>query len=105
MIQLFAYTEAVDVSHAFIGYHSEQPSVLIDGSFVQLARLNDWISTVTTCLNQGYKVGYQRQKTFANTFATRLLLAKNQLFGRVQAFVQKREPDDLELPKTLSSAV
>lgn len=69
---------------------------------MQLARLDYWVATVVTYLDQRKTRAGQRPEMYTETFRKGMSEVANQLIGQACSFVQIVEPEELELSSIIT---
>lgn len=95
-LQRFGLDVALNAYYTFLNYapFSEEGN-RVEGSIVQVARLDAWIATVATCLIERERRGYHRQKIYADTYKSRETAAIRQVVGRASSFLKSRHTDKI----------
>jgi hypothetical protein len=94
------------ISHKRAGFESDDEGEdEMECSILLLARLDAWIMTVVHCFGCEGKRGGQRQRIYIETFEKFLPIATSQLTKGIYQFVEKWEPEDLEVPDAQSSVL
>lgn len=78
--------------HEFFGFtpwgEEQGDKDVVDGSFLQLARLDAWIVTFVMCFTMSKTQSGHRQKLFAGIQGTTVKLAKVQQIENAKLFVE-----------------
>lgn len=81
---MFKNNISVYIYHGFLDYILlSSNDCLMEGSSIQLARLDVWVAAMLACLGQRKKRTGYRQKVYTRTFISYLSVAFNQLNGPI----------------------